>query len=319
MGERFGDYDLIRRIATGGMAELFLSRHVRSGLGRFVVIKRMLPELAMRPEFVTMFLDEAKLSASLHHRHLVRVDDIGEASGSCFIAMELVDGPHLGALFAHSLRSRRPLPLELCAWIVARAADGLHYAHDVVDPATGRPLELVHRDISPQNILVDKNGAVKVTDFGVAKASTQQTKTHTGVVKGKVSYLSPEQCLGDVVDRRTDVFALGIVLYELLTRRRLFRDNSDLVVMQRITAEDVALPSTLNASIDAELDAIARRALARDPTTRYASAGAFAHAIDAWLVDNRRVVDESALQAWFAAHCPHLAPAQQTLTAQGTR
>lgn len=312
MGERFGDYELIRRIATGGMAELFLARHATGGLDRVVVIKRMLPELAVRPDFVTMFLDEAKLTASLQHPHVVRVYDLGQVSGSYYIAMELVDGPHLGALFAHSLRARRPLPLELCAWIVARAADGLHYAHDVVDPATGRPLELVHRDISPQNILVGKSGEVKVTDFGVAKAVTQQTKTRTGVVKGKVSYMSPEQCLGDVVDRRTDVFALGIVLYELLTRRRLFRDKSDLLVMQRITAEDVAPPSTLNGSVNAELDAIALRALARVPAARYATAGAFAEAIDAWLADNRRPADELSMQTWFAAHCPELAPTHST-------
>jgi serine/threonine protein kinase len=312
MGERFGDYELIRRIATGGMAELFLARDPRGGVDPFVAIKRMLPALATRPDFVTMFLDEARLTASLHHRHVVRVSDLGQASGSYFIAMELVDGPHLGALFAHSLRSRRPLPLELCAWIVARAADGLHYAHDVADPATGRPLALVHRDISPQNILVDKSGAVKVTDFGVAKASTQQTKTHTGVVKGKVSYLSPEQCLGDVVDRRTDVFALGIVLYELLTRRRLFRDQSDMVVMQRITAEDVVAPSTLNASVSVELDAIALRGLARDPTARYATARAFAHAIDGWLAANHPQADQRALRTWFAAHCPQLAATHVT-------
>ena len=308
MDERFGEYELVRHIATGGMAEIFIARHSTGGLDRVLVIKRMLPELAVRPDFVTMFLDEARLTASLQHPHVVRVHDLGQAEGSYFIAMELVDGPHLGALFAHSLRARRPLPVELCAWIVARAADGLHYAHEVNDPATGHALELVHRDISPQNILVSRNGAVKVTDFGVAKASTQKTKTRTGIVKGKVSYMSPEQCLGEEVDRRTDVFALGIVLYELLTRRRLFREKSDLLIMQRITAEDVAPASTVNPVINGELDAIVARALARNADARYATAGEFAEALDAWLRDNKRPADELSMQTWFAANCAELAP-----------
>ncbi|HEY1100281.1 MAG TPA: protein kinase [Myxococcota bacterium] len=308
MSERFGEYELIRHIATGGMAEIFIARHRTGGLDRVLVIKRMLPELAVRPDFVQMFLDEARLTSSLQHLHVVRVFDLGQAEGSYFIAMELVDGPHLGALFAQSLRARRPLPIELCAWIVARAADGLHYAHDVNDPASGQALELVHRDISPQNILVGKNGEVKVTDFGVAKASTQQTKTRTGIVKGKVSYMSPEQCLGEQVDRRTDVFALGIVLYELLTRRRLFRDKSDLLIMQRITGEDVAAASTVNPAVNAELDAIVKRALSRRLDERYGTAAELAVALDAWLADNKRPADELSLQTWFAANCPELSP-----------
>ena len=307
--ERFGAYELIRHIATGGMAEIFLARHASGGLERTLVIKRMLPELAVRPDFVAMFLDEARLTANFHHPNVVKVEDLGQADTSYFIAMELVDGPHLGAMFAHSLRARRPLPIDLCAWIVARSADGLHYAHDVTDPATGRPLNLVHRDISPQNILVSKDGEVKVTDFGVAKASNQQTKTRTGIVKGKVSYMSPEQCLGEVVDRRTDVFALGIVLYELLTRRRLFKDKSDLLVMQRITNEDVAPPSSVNANgVDAALDAIVQKAMSRRLDARYQTAADFAEALDGWL--GLRRADGMAMQQWFESHCPELAPSR---------
>jgi eukaryotic-like serine/threonine-protein kinase len=307
MGQVFGDYELLRHIATGGMAEIFLARR-RGGLDRVVIIKRMLPELAVRPDFVEMFVDEARLTASLQHPHVVRVEELGQVDNAYFIAMELVDGPHLGALFAHSLRARKPLPIELCTWIVARAADGLDYAHTLNDPATGKPLRLVHRDISPQNILVSKNGEVKVTDFGVAKASTQQTKTRTGIVKGKVSYMSPEQCLGDVIDHRTDVFALGVVLYELLTRRRLFRDKSDLLVMQRITNEDVPPPSTINSSVDATLDAIVKKSLERDAARRYQSAADFAEALDAWLLKAGRQADELTLSQWFAGHCAELAP-----------
>jgi len=307
MSQVFGDYELLRHIATGGMAEIFLARRL-AGLDRIVIIKRMLPELAVRPDFVEMFVDEARLTASLQHPHVVRVEELGQVDNAYFIAMELVDGPHLGALFAHSLRSRKPLPIELCTWIVARAADGLDYAHTLNDPATGKPLRLVHRDISPQNILVSKNGEVKVTDFGVAKATTQQTKTRTGIVKGKVSYMSPEQCLGDVIDHRTDVFALGVVLYELLTRRRLFRDKSDLLVMQRITNEDVAPPSTVNSSVDATLDAIVKKSLERDAARRYQTAADFAEALDAWLLKVGRQADEFTLSQWFATNCPDLAP-----------
>jgi serine/threonine-protein kinase len=307
MGQRCGDYELIRHIATGGMAEIFLARH-NAGLDRIVVIKRMLPELAVRPDFVQMFIDEARLTASLQHPHVVRAYELGQADNAYFIAMELVDGPHLGALFAHSLRAKQPPTVELCAWIAARAADGLHYAHDRSDPATGLPLQLVHRDISPQNILVSRHGEVKITDFGVAKANSQQNKTRTGIVKGKVSYMSPEQCLGESVDRRTDVFALGVVLYELLTRRRLFRDKSELLVMQRITTEVLALPSSINPEVDDTLDAIVMKSLARPLEDRFQTASALAEALDAWLTTTTRSVNALAMSQWFAAHCPELAP-----------
>ena len=308
MGQRCGEYELIRHIATGGMAEIFLARH-NAGLDRIVVIKRMLPELAVRPDFVQMFLDEARLTASLQHPHVVRAYELGQADNAYFIAMELVDGPHLGALFAHSLRAKKPPPVELCAWIAARAADGLHYAHDRSDPATGLPLQLVHRDISPQNILVSRHGEVKITDFGVAKANSQQNKTRTGIVKGKVSYMSPEQCLGENVDRRTDVFALGVVLYELLTHRRLFRDKSELLVMQRITTEVLAPPSSINPGVDDKLDAIVMKSLARPLANRFQTASDVAEALDAWLTTTTtRSVNAMAMSQWFAAHCPELAP-----------
>jgi len=314
LSERFGDYELIEKIATGGMAEIYLARHVANqGFARPVVVKRMLPQLAVRRDFVTMFLDEARLAANLSHPNVVQVFNLGEAEGSYFMAMELVDGPHLGSLFAHSLRQRRPLPVDLCVYICARSADGLDHAHDLKDPATGLALQIVHRDISPQNILVSRHGDVKVTDFGVAKATTQEAKTRTGIIKGKVSYMSPEQCLGDRVDRRTDVFALGIVLYELLTRRRLFRDKSDLLVMQRITQENVPPPSTLNPSVDIELDAICMRALARDRTKRYSTAADFSEALDIWLATHGVADARARLGRWMEEHAPDLGISQASL------
>ncbi|MBI1946394.1 MAG: serine/threonine protein kinase [Deltaproteobacteria bacterium] len=307
MSERYGDYELLRLIATGGMAEIYLARHDGvAGLSRMVVVKRMLPQLAVRPDFVRMFLDEARLAAKLNHPNIVQVFNLGEVDHSYYIAMEFVDGPHLGALFAHSLRQRAALPVELCVQTVARAADGLHYAHEVNDPETDTPLSIVHRDISPQNLLVSRHGDVKVTDFGVAKASNQQTKTRTGIIKGKVAYMSPEQCLGEAVDRRTDVFALGIVLYELLTRRRLFREKSDLLIMQRITTETVAAPSTINKEIDAELDAICAKALARKREERFSSASDFAEALDSWLATHFRGDPRLHLQRWFEQHAGEL-------------
>ncbi len=307
MSERYGDYELLRLIATGGMAEIYLARHGgMAGLSRMVVVKRMLPQLAVRPDFVRMFLDEARLAAKLNHPNIVQVFNLGEVDQSYYIAMEFVDGPHLGALFAHSLRQRVPLPIELCVQVVARAADGLHYAHEADDPDTGSSLGIVHRDISPQNLLVSRHGDVKVTDFGVAKASNQQTKTRTGIIKGKVAYMSPEQCLGEVVDRRTDVFALGIVLYELLTRRRLFREKSDLLIMQRITTETVAPPSTVNKDVDAELDAICGRALTRKRDERFADASEMSEALDSWLATHFRGDPRLHLQRWFEQHAQEL-------------
>ncbi len=307
MGERYGEYELIRKIATGGMAEIYLARLIsESGFGRPVVVKRMLPQLAVRDDFVTMFLDEARLAANLVHPNIVQVFNLGETDGSYFMAMELIDGPHLGALFAHSLRRRKPLPIEFCAYAVARAADGLEYAHNLVDPASGKALNIVHRDISPQNVLVSRQGDVKVTDFGVAKADSQEAKTRTGIIKGKVSYMSPEQCLGEVVDRRTDVFALGIVLYELLTRRRLFRDKSDLLVMQRITKGDIKPPSAINKAVDPELDDIALSALTRKRGDRLPSAAALSERLDYWLATQKHVDCRGKLARWMGKEAPEL-------------
>jgi serine/threonine-protein kinase len=308
MTERFGQYELIQKIAAGGMAEIFFARLTGvQGFSRNLVVKRMLPELAVRKDFVQMFLDEARLAANLSHAHIVQVFELGEVDGSYFMAMEFVDGPHLGALFAHSLRQRKPLPLDFCAYVVARAADGLHFAHELRD-AMGDPLKIVHRDISPQNVLVSRFGDVKVTDFGVAKAASQGNKTRTGIIKGKVSYMSPEQCLAEDLDRRTDVFARGIVLYELLTRRRLYREKSDLKVMQRITQEETKPPSHLNPKVDQELDDIALTALAKDRDARFDNAADLAEALDRWLATHRKTDCKNRMAKWIKEHAEGVGP-----------
>ncbi|MCO4762608.1 MAG: serine/threonine protein kinase, partial [Myxococcales bacterium] len=214
MTEQIGQYELLEKFAEGGMAEVYFARSVGTrGFRRECAIKRLLPEHARRPELVEMFLDEARLAASLLHPNIVQVFDLGEVAGDYFMAMELVDGPHVGRLFAHSLRIAEPLPLELCAWIIVQACEGLHHAHTRVDPVSGRTLGIVHRDMSPHNVLISRWGNVKITDFGIAKMRERRSRTRTGVLKGKLGYLSPEQCLGRPLDRRSDIFALGIMLY----------------------------------------------------------------------------------------------------------
>ncbi|MEW5855738.1 MAG: serine/threonine-protein kinase, partial [Myxococcota bacterium] len=314
MGQKFGNYELVRRIAQGGMAEVHLARFSGvEGFERWVVIKKMLPELAVRKDFVDMFLDEARLAARFSHPNIVQVYELGQHEGTYYMAMEYIDGPHLGALFAHSLRIKKPLPIPLCALVVARAAEGLHHAHELKD-ANGVPLQIVHRDVSPQNVLVSRQGDVKVMDFGVAKAITQGTVTRTGVVKGKVSYMAPEQCLADHVDRRTDVFALGIVLYELVTRRRLFRDKSDLVVMQKITQEDVPPPSTVNPRLPKELDDIIMQALQRDPAKRTPDALTLSDQLDSFLASSPDPVSRSNLARWVAENAQELTPSAESFS-----
>jgi predicted ATPase/serine/threonine protein kinase/Tfp pilus assembly protein PilF len=282
--EQLGRYELIEQIGSGGMADVFLARLVGvQGFERKLVVKRMRKEIQSHPEAVRMFLDEARLCAKLHHPHIVQVFDLGEADGDYFLAMEYVDGPHLGRLARDCWRAGTPPPLVLGAYVVHRAADGLHFAHETADPETGEPLGIVHRDVTPHNILVSRFGDVKVADFGVAKALGQTTNTRSGVIKGKLAYLSPEQVRGEDLDRRSDVFSLGIVLFETVTGRRLFKDKSDIVTLQRITKENAPPPSKLNDEIDGELDRIVLKALARDADKRYQTMREFERALGQWI------------------------------------
>src|SRR6185436_8888651 len=215
-GHKLGRYELIRRLAVGGMAEIYLARLPGVGLEGFeklVVIKRILPQHALDPELLRMFLDEARLSATLTHPHVTEVYDFGTDGEAPFFAMEYVLGSNLRELMkAHAA----PLPLAQAVGIVAAAAAGLHYAHEKRGPG-GEPLHIVHRDVSPSNVLVSYDGAVKVSDFGIAKWTLQRTQTQEGALKGKFAYMSPEQCRGKPLDARSDVFALGTILYELTT------------------------------------------------------------------------------------------------------
>jgi eukaryotic-like serine/threonine-protein kinase len=269
---KLGKYELVRPIATGGMAEVFLAKtEGPMGFAKTVVVKRIRPHLLDDPTFVEMFLGEAKLAAQLNHPNIVQIFDFGEADGAYYIAMEYVDGPNLRALAARASAARQPLPLAVVAKIVSYACEGLAYAHDFVSPETGQPLNIVHRDISPDNIVVAQSGAVKVVDFGIAKAAEQLHQTRSGLRKGKLAYMSPEYLKGKQPDRRADVFALGVVLYELLANKKPYDAESEVTLMHAMIYEDMVPIRARRPDIPADLEAIVEKTLRRDRDDRYPS------------------------------------------------
>jgi serine/threonine protein kinase len=268
-----GKYQILRRLAVGGMAELYLARtRGMGGFEKLVVIKRVLPHLAEEPEFIEMFFREARLAATLDHPNIVHVMDIGALDEDPYFVMEYVHGEDLRAVLRKAA-SRGSLGLEQAVAIVDAAATGLHYVHER-NGLDGRPLGLVHRDVSPSNILVTYDGGVKVADFGIVKAAARTQMTRAGMMKGKVGYMSPEQCRGDEVDRRSDVFALGILLYETTTGHRLFHGDNDYAVLHRIVSGKYMPLSFDVQGYPESLKAIVSRALRRDVDERYPTAEA---------------------------------------------
>ncbi len=241
------------------------------GFARHVVLKRIRAEQAYDERYVSMFLDEARLAASLHHHNIVQVNDIGQSDGEYFFTMEYIHGEDARALLANRSQVEEQIPIEHVMAIGCAAAAGLHHAHEQRGPDR-KLLDIVHRDVSPANILIGYDGGVKIVDFGIAKAAQRSTKTRTGTLKGKVAYMSPEQCVGESVDRRSDVFSLGIVLYELLTVRRLFKNENDFLTMTSIVLGYIPPLSTYRPDIPPELEAIVLKALATKPEDRYATA-----------------------------------------------
>jgi serine/threonine protein kinase len=281
--QRFGRYTLVKRIATGGMAEIWLARQSGlAGFNRFVVIKRILSHLSEQSTFVDMFLDEARTSALLNHPNAVQIYDLGREGEAYFIAMEYIAGENLSAIAWRGTQREQPLPIQLAVRIIVDASKALHYAHHLRS-SDGRWLRIVHRDVSPQNILVTYDGEVKVVDFGIAKAATRSEHTKTGMLKGKFSYMSPEQCLGAPVDMRADVFALGILLYEMCTGHRLFKHESELMILDMITKRAVVPPSSLAPHVPAELERIILRALQKEASDRYPHARALQQDLEAFL------------------------------------
>ncbi len=281
-------YTVLERLGGGGQAEVFRgTAESIKGFKKAVAIKRVLPNLTANPQFVAMFLDEARLSLFLQHANVVQVFDISKAAdGTYFLVMEFVDGCDLKALMAHHTETNTR-DVALAIHIVVEVCKGLHYAHTLDHPHTGEPLGIVHRDVSPPNIMMSKNGEVKVVDFGLAKADSQAEITDEGVVKGKFSYLSPEATLGLEVDSRADVFALGIITWELLTGSRLFSADTPHRTVELVRQARVPSITALNPNVDAELDAVVRKALTQDREDRFQSAADFGDALSQYLFANR--------------------------------
>jgi len=273
---QLGKYEVLSLLARGGMADLYIGRlHGALGFNRLVVVKRLLPHLAADALFVSMFLDEARLAAQIHHPNVVQILDLGQSGNDYYLAMELIPGPSLAAVLRHTGRMGKGVPWPVAAEIVAQACDGLHAAHELCDPS-GRPLGLVHRDVSPGNLMLTANGWVKVVDFGVARASETASRIDRGLMMGKYAYMSPELCCGEPLDRRADIFALGVVLYQLLTGRRVFERETPAQTLEAIRADPVPDPRTVRPDLPAEVVPVIRRALERARDGRFPTTEALA-------------------------------------------
>ncbi|GAB4559792.1 MAG: hypothetical protein Tsb0020_05910 [Haliangiales bacterium] len=295
MGDR---YTITERLDQGGMAEVF--RGVAESLQGFkksVAIKRILPSLTKNDKFVSMFLDEAKLSLYLQHACIVQVFDIGVTDAAYFLVMEFVDGCNLKALLERLKEKGRRIDVPLAIYVMLECCKALNYAHHAENPETQEPLNIVHRDVSPPNILLSKMGEVKLVDFGLAKANSQIESTDPGVVKGKFSYLSPEAASGKIVDPRADIFAVGIILWEMFTGRRLFYGDTDYQTVELVRQARIPSIAALNPEIEPDLEAIVRKALARDPNERYQNAADLGDALAQYLFSRRMKVTARDLAA----------------------
>jgi serine/threonine protein kinase len=272
-GRVLGKYEILSHLATGGMAEIYLARATgEGGFEKIIVLKKMLPELAKNAELVELFLNEARLAATLDHSNIVQVYDVASAEGSFFIAMEYVHGQDVRSILRTLARARREIPYDVALSIAIGVCAGLHYAHEMTG-SDGRSLQIVHRDVSPSNILVSYDGNVKLADFGIAKAAGQgRRETRVGSVRGKFGYMSPEQCGAKALDRRSDLFAIAIVLWELTAGRQLFRGDTEYSVMQQIVEQPAPRPSTFREGYPPALEKIVMRGLERDPQKRFQTA-----------------------------------------------
>ncbi len=270
-------YRILEKVNAGGMAEIYRAEmETMPGFRKIVAIKRIKPVL--KDEFLKMFLDEARLSLYLQHANIVSVFDVGQSGEHFFIVMEYIEGVNLRQVW-----QGRHVPMKVAVFIISQVLEALHYAHNAVHPGTGQPLGVVHRDVTPQNILLSLNGDVKLVDFGLAKASVSLEKSQPGQVKGKYSYLAPELLEGYPATPRSDIFSTGIVLWELLTGRRLFKGASDMETLKMIRQSAVPAPSHINPDVPVELDRIVLRALAKNPDERYESASDFGDVLTEFL------------------------------------
>ena len=258
---KFGDYYLFERVAVGGMAEVFKGvSYGVEGFERLFAVKRVLPSISEDQEFIEMFIDEAKIAVQLTHANIGQIFELGNAEDSYFIAMEFVQGKDLRAIFDRARTKAGALDIPMCCHVIKEVCEALEYAHGKKNEKQ-EPLGLIHRDVSPQNILVSYDGEVKLIDFGIAKAAGKASKTQAGILKGKFGYMSPEQVRGKPIDRRSDLFSLAVVLFELLTLERCFQGESDFSTLEKVRNVDIRRPSALNRDIPPELERIVLRGL----------------------------------------------------------
>jgi len=282
--QSLGRYQLLSKLAAGGMAEVYLARtDGPAGFRKTLVVKRILPHLADNESFVEMFLNEARLVAPLNHPNVIQIFELGQAEGTYFLAMELVDGPSVRALAKASRAAHELLPLPVVLKIISHACEGLAYAHDFADES-GRPLNLVHRDVSTDNLLLSRSGSVKVADFGIAKAANLPNVTKTGMLKGKITYMAPEHLLGEPLDRRADVFALGVVMHEVLAGAKPFDSTSEVAAMRAILQEAPRRLGETRLDAPAGLQEILDRALEKDRNNRYPDMRALQSDIESLLI-----------------------------------
>lgn len=280
MTDKATQFEILNRVDVGGMAEIFRAKNLQTG--EIMAIKRILPSLVGQAEFVKMFIDEAGVCLTLKHPNIVRVDQIGMMDNALFMSMEFVDGTNLREVLSFANQYQFTLPIHEAVRIAICVLDGLQYAHEHKN-ANGELLNLIHRDVSPPNILLGYNGDVKITDFGLVKSKSQISKTVPGLIKGKFSYLSPEAAYGESIDLRSDIYAVGIVLWEMLTSRPLFVDPVEMKILDLVRKSIVPSVRQFNAQVSAELEAILMKGLARDRARRYQTAKAFADDLRAFM------------------------------------
>jgi serine/threonine-protein kinase len=285
-GTRFGKYTLLNRIAVGGMAEVFLARQEGlEGFEKTICIKRIRPHLSSQPNFVQMFLNEAKLAAQLNHPNIVQIYDLGRVNDSYFIAMEYISGRDMSRIIPKAEKAGISFPMIYALRIASNVCEGLYFAHTKGD-AYGNPLNIVHRDITPENILVSFSGTVKIVDFGIAKANTQLEQTRAGEIKGKLSYMSPEQCMGHQLDARSDIFSFGSVIYEWITGYKLFTGENEMAILKSIIDGKIYPPSYFKEDVPEAVERILMKALDKDKTKRYQSAWDMQFDIDTYLASS---------------------------------
>ena len=312
--QNFGRYELLERISAGGMAEVFRAKDKERG--GIVAVKRILPHVAGDDEFIHMLEDEARIASQLEHPHIARTLDCGQVGGQYFIAFEFVDGKTIKAIFDRSVQKGDKPPLSHVVYIFARIGEGLAYAHARKD-AAGAPVSIVHRDVSPQNIVISFNGDVKLIDFGIAKAKGKLSRTEAGAIKGKYGYMSPEQIQGSLVDQRTDVFSLGICMWELLTLQRLYDAPNEIMVLQQIRTSVIPPPSTLNPAVAPELDRIVCKALAKNVDERYRSAKELYRDLNLLSKDTNDVATRGQIAQYMRRTFPEVTPPRELSINEG--